>query len=93
MRPSNFDIQTTDEDPNTRDLASAPGPQRNRYSTLSQNAGRRWVAGRQGYGAFKLHQEKLLSDGAFLASCSSTAFEFNRADFVDLAIRYPDDMT
>ena len=49
------------------------------------------VVGCTGYASFELGQRRLLSDGAILASGSSAAIEFNRAGFVELANRYPDD--
>ena len=49
------------------------------------------VAGCTGYNSFKLHQRALLADEAVLASGSSAAVEFNRADFVELADAFPDD--
>jgi len=49
------------------------------------------VVGCKGYASFELGQRRLLRDGAILASGSSAAIEFNRAGFVELADRYPDD--
>lgn len=49
------------------------------------------VIGCTGYDSFRLGQRNLLADGALLVSGSSAAIEFNRAGFVELADRYPDD--
>ncbi|MBE0591806.1 MAG: hypothetical protein IH616_05325, partial [Gemmatimonadales bacterium] len=57
-------------------------PERDRYDL---------VAGCTGYNAFKLHQRFLLAKKAVLASGSSAAIEFNRAEFIELADAYPDD--
>lgn len=49
------------------------------------------VFGCTGYNSFKLGHRRLLCDRAVLASGSSAAIEFNRAGFVELADRYPND--
>lgn len=49
------------------------------------------VVGCTGYNSFKLEQRYCLADGAFLASASSAAVEFNRAGFIELADRDPQD--
>jgi S-adenosylhomocysteine hydrolase len=49
------------------------------------------VIGCTGYDSFRLGQRNLLADKALLVSGSSAAVEFNRAGFVELADRYPDD--
>ena len=49
------------------------------------------VIGCTGYNSFHLDQRSLLADGALLVSGSSAAIEFNRAAFIELADRYPDD--
>ena len=49
------------------------------------------IAGCTGYNSFNLAQRAQLADGALLASGSSAAVEFNRAGFIELADRYPDD--
>lgn len=49
------------------------------------------VIGCTGYNSFRIDQRDMLADKAILVSGSSAAVEFNRAGFVELADRYPDD--
>lgn len=84
-------IEIVDTDARARKEAAKAGLNCKSSSRLRDSSGYDLVVGCTGYNSFKLDQRMLLANGAILASGSSAAVEFNRAAFIELADRYPDD--
>ena len=84
-------IDVIDIDADARELASDTHPKCRGLTQLDEKAQYDLVVGCTGYNSFQLDQRRLLANQAILASGSSAAIEFNRAGFIDLAEKYPDD--
>ena len=84
-------IDVIDIDQTKRDEATEMSDRINSRKSFNQKQEYELIVGCTGYTSFELADRKLLVDGAYLASGSSAAVEFNRQGFVELADKYPDD--
>jgi len=84
-------IFVVDIDADARERAAASAPNCVGVPQLPSDRLYDIVVGCTGYNSFHLGQRELLADGAILVSGSSAAVEFNRAGFIELADRFPDD--
>jgi S-adenosylhomocysteine hydrolase len=87
----NAQIDIKEVDDSKIDRINKLGRQFSGVKELDKNKQYELVFGCTGYDSFRLEQRNLLADKALLVSGSSAAIEFNRAGFVELADRYPDD--
>ncbi len=84
-------IDIIDIDSEARELAASFHSKCRGLTQLDERVQYELVVGCTGYNSFQLNQRRLLADQAILASGSSAAIEFNRAGFIDLAEKFPDD--
>ena len=84
-------IDVIDINESKRDDATKMSNRINALKSLNQKREYELIVGCTGDTSFELSDRKLLVNGAYLASGSSAAVEFNRQGFVELADKYPDD--
>lgn len=84
-------IDIIDIDKSKREEAMTLSSRITSLKSLNKKQEYELIVGCTGYTSLELADRKLLVNGAYLASGSSAAVEFNRQGFVELADKYPDD--